>query len=151
MPQTSVTCPGVPLIWDPDNPLAVFLKYPWARRHGFNKSLGYHIGMAHYDGDKFKYFSIHLTKCCGAVDVFSSACSVCTKATVKVKHLKELVKQSTEWLNFRYQSHDQLVQGHQAKNKIIDNKKLAVTNNHSQIIPADLYPNFTFTGSKPGS
>jgi len=129
-PQTSVVWPGVPLIWDPDNPLAVFSKYPWAR-HGFNKSLGYRIGMAHYDGDKFKYFSIHSTRCHGAVDVFGSACSACTKATVKVEHLKELAKQSTERLNFRYQSHDQLVQGHQAKNKIIDNKKLVVTYNYS--------------------
>ena len=33
-------------------------------------------------------------------DVFGSACSACTKATVKVEHLKELAKQSTEQLNF---------------------------------------------------
>src|SRR6266436_5336418 len=103
-PQTLVACPGVPLIWDPDNPLAVFSKYPWAR-HGFDKSLGYRIGMAHYDGDKFKYFSIHSTKCRGTVDVFGSACSACTKAPVKIEHLKELAEQSTERSNFQYQSH----------------------------------------------
>jgi hypothetical protein len=92
-------CPGIPIIWDSDNPSAVFSKYPWTR-HALNKSLGYQIGVAHYDGNKFKHFSIHAMKCRSKAIIFGSACSACMKVPAKVEHLWELSNQSAERMNF---------------------------------------------------
>jgi len=67
-------------------------------------------------------------KCRGKATIFGSACSACTKVPAKVERLWELSNQSAERMNFRYQSHDQLVQANYAKTKIIDRQRLEVNN-----------------------
>jgi len=86
-------CPGVPLIWDPHNPTAVFTGYPWGRHVLEDQPLGYEIGRAHYENGKFKYFDIHASNCSGAADIFGSACPACSKLMEhrgKVEDLKKL-------------------------------------------------------------
>jgi hypothetical protein len=114
-------CPGVPLIWDPADPGSVFSNYPWTR-HGFKgQSLGYKLGTAYYDGDKFKYFSIHSSACIGAADTFGSTCVPCSRLTEnkgKIDALRKLANDPPGRLNFKYQTHDQLVNGSTAKTKL---------------------------------
>jgi hypothetical protein len=51
-------CPGIPLIWDAEDPLAIFRNYPWTR-HGFNDHpLGYQFPTANYEGEDIIGFDI---------------------------------------------------------------------------------------------
>lgn len=124
-----IKCPGVPLIWDPADPMAIFSKYPWTR-HGYEgQHLGYKLGTAHYDGDEFKYFSIHSSACNGIADIFGSACTPCSQLTEnkgKIDILRKLANNPPGRLNFKYQTHDQLVSGSTAKSKLIDSHRLTV-------------------------
>jgi hypothetical protein len=54
----SSECPGVPLVWDPDDVLAIFNSYLWTQ-HGIREHpLGYWFPMAKYDGADITGFNI---------------------------------------------------------------------------------------------
>ena len=55
-----------------------------------------------------------------------AACFQCKKLAPKIEKLRQLSKQPPGRLNHRYQTHDQLTQGHNAKNQIIRNLQLTV-------------------------
>jgi hypothetical protein len=94
-------CPGVPLIWDLEDPLAVFRNYPWTR-HGLKyNSLGYKFPTANYRGEEIEGFDIHATHCTGTSDN-GDACFQCKKLKKKVNHLRQLSKQPPGRLNYQY-------------------------------------------------
>lgn len=109
--------------------MAVFSKYPWTR-HGYEgPRLGYKLGTAHYDGEEFKYFTVHSSACDGTADIFGSACAPCSQLTEnkgKIDILRKLANDPPGRLNFKYQTHDQLVSGSTAKSKLIDGHRLTV-------------------------
>ena len=105
--------------------MAVFTKYPW-NRHGIqDKPLGFQFPTAVYDGDDIIDFDIHSTICLRRSDS-GAACFQCKKLAPKIEKLRQLSKQPPGRLNHRYQTHDQLTQGHNAKNQIIRNLQLTV-------------------------
>jgi hypothetical protein len=120
-------CPGVPLGWDPDD---VFTKYPWTRHGIKDNSLGFRFPRATYDGDNIVGFITHSTVCLGHSNN-GAPCLQCKKLTRKVEDLRQLSQQPPGRLNYQYQTHDQLTQGHHAKNEIIRNLQLTVNRNFS--------------------
>jgi hypothetical protein len=128
-------CPGVPLVWDPDDVSAIFNSYPWTR-HGIREHpLGYGFPMAKYDGADITGFDIRSTTCTG-YSYDGNACSQCRQLPSKVKNLRKISLQAPGTLNFKYQTHDQLTQGHRIKNEIIRNHQLTVSqmSSHNQIL-----------------
>jgi hypothetical protein len=125
-------CPGIPLAWA-DDPLAILTKYPWSR-HGINdNSLNFRFPTANYDGEEIAGFDIHSTTCTGWSNN-GEACSQCRKLIPKVETLRQLSQQPPGRLNYKYQTHDQLTQSHRAKNQIIQNLKLTVSQFHLYIL-----------------
>ena len=85
-------CPGIPLAWDPDDPMAVFTKYPW-NCHGIqDKPLSFQFPTAVYDGDDIIDFDIHSTICLRCLDS-GAACFQCKKLAPKIEKLWQLSKQ----------------------------------------------------------
>jgi hypothetical protein len=94
-------CPGVPLIWDLEDPLAVFRNYPWTRHGLKDNSLGYKFPTANYRGEEIEGFDIRATHCTGTSDN-GDACFQCKKLKKKVNHLRQLSKQPPGRLNYQY-------------------------------------------------
>jgi hypothetical protein len=92
--MTSLTndCPGIPLIWDVEDPLAIFNSYPWTRHGLTNPTLGYKFPTANYDGEEIVGFDIHATHCTG-YSINGHTCSLCRKLSTKVDHLRQVSKQ----------------------------------------------------------
>ena len=118
-------CPGIPLIWDPEDPLSVFRNYPWTRHAHRDHMLGYQFPTANYEGEDIVGFDIRVMHCTGRPKN-GGACSHCQKLNKKVDHLRQLSKQPPGRLNYQYQTHKQLVEGHHSKNKIITDLQLSV-------------------------
>ena len=115
-------CSSIPLGWDPDD---VFTKYPWNHHSIKDKPLGFQFLVATYDSDNVVGFVTHSTVCLGHSNN-GAACLQCKKLTQKVGELRQLSQQPPGRLNYQYQTHDQLTQGHHAKNQIIRNLQLTV-------------------------
>ena len=109
-------CPDIPLIWDPEDPLSVFRNYPWTCHALKDHRLGYQFPTANYEGEDIVGFDIHMMHCTGQPEN-GGACSHCQKLNKKVDHLHQLLKQLPGHLNYRYQTHKQLVEGHCSKTK----------------------------------
>jgi hypothetical protein len=118
-------CPGVPLAWNPDDPLAVFTKYPWTRHGIKDNPLGFRFPTANYDGDNITGFDIRSVTCTGRSNN-GDACSPCRKLIPKIENLRQLSQQPPGRLDYQYQTHDQLTQSHRSKNQIIQDLKLTV-------------------------
>jgi hypothetical protein len=113
------------LIWDAEDPLAVFKNYPWTR-HGLKEHpLGYRFPNANYEGEEFVGFDIRATHCTGYSDD-GDPCSQCRSLKKKVYHLRQMSKQPPGRLNHQYHTHEQLTQGHHSKSKIIKDLQLSV-------------------------
>ena len=119
------SCPGVPLIRDPDDVLAVFSKYPWTCHSLTGQPLGFCFPTANYDSDEIVGFDIHSTLCDGQSED-GNACSACRKLTPKIDNLWLLSTQPPRQLNYQYQTHDQLTQGHRSKNQVICDLQLTM-------------------------
>ena len=76
MASSATRCPGILLIWDKDDPLAVFNNYPWTRHAIKDHTLGYQFPTAKYEGEDIAGFDIHTTHCLGSSDK-GQACSHC--------------------------------------------------------------------------
>jgi hypothetical protein len=118
-------CPGIPLIWDLEDPLAIFNSYPWTRHGLIDYTLGYKFPTANYDGEEVVGFDIHATHCTG-YSIDGHACSLCRKLSTKFDHLRQLSKRPPGQLNYQYQTHEQLKNGNQSKMKIIKDLRLSV-------------------------
>ena len=118
---TSLTndCPDIRLIWDLEDPLAVFRNYPWTRHGLKDSSLGYKFPTANYRGEEIVGFDICAMHCTGTSEN-GDTCFQCKKLKKKVNHLRQLSNQPPRRLNYQYQTHEQLTQGHCTKNKIIE-------------------------------
>src|ERR1700692_4266467 len=93
-PITSITldCPGIPLTWDPEDPLAVFRNYPWTHHAHKDHALGYQFPTANYKGEDIVGFDICATYCTGCSEN-RKACWQCWKLDKKVDHLHQLSQQ----------------------------------------------------------
>jgi hypothetical protein len=113
------------LAWDPDDALAVFTKYPWSRHGIKDKPLGFQFPTATYDGDEIVRLDVRSNVCLGHSDS-GLACSQYQKLTLKIEHLQQLSQKPAGRVNYQYQTHDQLTQGHRSKNEIIRSLQVTV-------------------------
>lgn len=119
-------CPGIPLIWDPDDVSAIFSNYPWTR-HGIpDQTLGFQFPTANYNGNELVGFSVRATDCMKC-SRDGNACLPCRNVIPKIDHLRKLSKQPPGRLNYQYQTHEQLTQSHRAKNHILTEMRLNVS------------------------
>jgi len=103
----------------------MFSKYPWTRHGITDNPLGFRFPTANYDDDEIVGFDIRSTLCDGHSDG-GNACMACRKLTPKIDNLRRLSMQPPGRLNYRYQMHDQLTQGHRSKNQVIRSLQLTV-------------------------
>ena len=85
-------CPGVPLIWDSDDPLAIFFKYPWTCYGLEDSNWDFIFLMANNKAGKITGFDICLTSCTGFLDE-DKPCLNCCRLTIKVDNLRKISKQ----------------------------------------------------------
>src|SRR6267154_1492229 len=124
--QTRVdTCPGVPLIWDADDPLAIFSSYPWTRHAFKDNKMDFLFPTANYKDGKIVGFDIRSTSCTSFL-YDNKPCLYCRRLTSKVNNLRKLSKQPAGRLNYNYQSHEQLMHAHSLKNEMIKDLQLSV-------------------------
>jgi hypothetical protein len=118
-------CPGVPLIWDADDPMAIFSTYPWTRHAFRDNKMDFMFPTANYEHGEIVGFDIRSTSCAGFLDE-DQPCLYCRRLTSKVNNLRKISKQAAGRLNYSYQTHEQLTHGHRLKNQLIKDLQLSV-------------------------
>jgi hypothetical protein len=118
-------CPGVPLVWDANDPLAIFFTYPWTRYGLADNNWDFLFPTANYEAGKIVGFDIHLNTCTRFLDE-GKPCLYCHKLTSKVENIRKISKQPAGQMSFLYQTHEQLMEGHCFKNMTIKDLQLAV-------------------------
>ena len=118
-------CPGVPLIWDVDDPMAIFSTYPWTHHALKDNKMDFMFPTTNYHHGEIVGFDIHLTSCTGFSDN-NLPCWYCRRLTSKVNNLQKLSKQPAGRLNYSYQTHEQLTNGHRLKNELIKDLQLSM-------------------------
>jgi hypothetical protein len=118
-------CPGVPLVWDANDPLAIFFTYPWTRYGLADSNWDSSFPTANYEAGKIVGFDIRSTTCAGFLDK-GKPCLYCRRLTSKVENLRKISKQPAGRISYLYQTHEQLTDGHRFKNLMIKDLQLAV-------------------------
>jgi hypothetical protein len=91
-----------------------------------DKPLGFRFPTANYDGDEITGFDIRSTACTGSSNN-GNPCSQCSILPRKIEDLRKILQRPPGTLNYAYQTHDQLMQSHRLKNRIIQHLKLSVS------------------------
>jgi hypothetical protein len=99
--------------------------YPWTRHAFQDNKMDFLFPTANYEDGKIIGFDIRSTSCTGVLEE-DQPWLYCWRLTSKVNNLRKLSKQPEGQLNYSYQTHEQLSDGHQLKNQLIKDLQLSV-------------------------